>query len=290
MSDVVFRSRKAAEQVEAQYRQVLDQWPVPRSELHVPTGQGPTFVVACGPEDAPPVVLLHGSQANSAAWIPDVPLWSSRFRLFAVDMIGEPGLSAKVRPDLAGDAHAQWLDEVFGALGIQGAGVVGTSLGGWLALDYASRRPAAVQALALICPAGIGRQKNFLLAVAPLLLLGPWGKRKIREKVFGPPPRELPAEWRPMAGLMETVGEAVKPRMAQIPQLTDEQLGRLEMPVLTIVGGRDVLLDSRETRARLEQTVPHAEICFIEEGYHFLPNQSRRVMEFLEQSVRPARG
>jgi pimeloyl-ACP methyl ester carboxylesterase len=285
MNDVVFRSDKAAEQVAAQYRQVLDQWPVPKSELHVPTRQGSTFVVACGPEDAPPVVLLHGSQANSAAWIADVTLWSSKFRLFAVDMIGEAGLSARVRPDLAADAHALWLDDVFNGLGTKTAGVVGTSLGGWLALDYASRSPSAVRALALICPAGIGRQKNFLLEVAPLLLLGPWGKRKIREKVFGPTPKELPTEVRPMADLMEAVGRAIKPRVVKIPQLTDGQLRQLHMPLLTIIGGRDVLLDSRDTRARLEQAVPHAEICFVENGYHFLPNQSSRVMEFLERTL-----
>ncbi|MFN3623446.1 MAG: alpha/beta fold hydrolase [Hyphomicrobium sp.] len=289
MTDVVFRSDKAAAQFEAQYRQVLDQWPVPKSELRVPTRQGSTFVVACGPKDAPPVVLLHGSQANSAAWIPDVRLWSSKFRLFAVDMIGEAGLSARVRPPLAGDAHALWLDDVFNGLRLQTTSVVGTSLGGWLALDYASKRPSSVCALALICPAGIGRQKNFLLEVAPLLLLGPWGKRKIREKVFGPAP-DIADELRPMADLMETVGRAIKPRVVKIPQLTDEQLHQVAMPILTIIGGRDVLLDSRDTRARLEQAAPHAEMCFIEDGYHFLPNQSARVMEFLERSVQPAKG
>jgi pimeloyl-ACP methyl ester carboxylesterase len=289
MSDVVFRSDKAAEEVEAQYRRVLDQWPVPKSELHVPTRQGSTFVVACGAENAPPVVLLHGSQANSAAWMVDVTLWSSKFRLLAVDMIGEAGLSARVRPDLAGDAHALWLDDVFERLGLKTAGIVGTSLGGWVALDYASKRPSAVQALALICPAGIGRQKNFLLQVAPLLLLGAWGKRMIREKVFGPAPKELPTELRGMADLMETIGRGIKPRVVKIPQLTDEQLGHLDMPILTIIGEGDVLLDSRDTRAKLERAVPHAEIYFIEGGYHFLPNQSSRVMEFLERCAQPAK-
>lgn len=287
MTDGVFRSEDAARQVEARYRQVLDSWPVPRSELHVATRQGTTFVVACGQKDAPAVVLFHGSQANSAAWMQDIALWSSRFRLFAVDMIGEAGLSARVRPELGADTHALWLDDVFKGLGIQAAGLVGTSLGGWLALDYASRRPGMVRALALICPAGIGRQKNFLLRAAPLLLLGPWGKRKIREMVFGPLPKQLPAELRLIADLMETAGKAIRPRIVKIPRLTDENLRQLAMPILAIVGGRDVLLDSRETRTRLQHAAPHADVCFIEDGYHFLPNQSERVMEFLERTMLP---
>jgi pimeloyl-ACP methyl ester carboxylesterase len=289
MSDVVYRSAEAALAVEAQYVRVLEQWPAPRTELRVPTRLGSTFVLACGPENANPVVLLHGSMANSAAWLPDVALWSARFRLYAIDMIGEPGFSPRVRPALEGEDHALWLDDVFAGLGLNGTpvAIVGTSLGGWLALDYASRRPGAVRALALICPAGIGRQKNLLLKVLPLLLLGAWGKRRIWELVFGPAPKVLPPEMKAIAEMMESIGREAKPRVVRIPQLTDAQLGALRMPILAIAGGRDVLLDSRDTRDRLQRAAPQAEICFIEEGYHFLPDQASRVLEFLERADPP---
>lgn len=289
MNDVVYRSAEAAAAVEGQYRRVLERWPVPKTELHISTRQGSTFVVICGPESAPPVVLLHGSMANSAAFLPDVALWSTKFRLFAIDVIGEAGLSARVRPDLASDAHALWLDEVLERLGLVSGqtrvAIVGTSLGGWLALDYASRRPASVGALALMCPSGIGRQKNLLLKILPLLLLGSWGKRRIWKLVFGPAPKVLPQEMQPLAELIKSVGLAAKPRVIRIPQLTDAQLRELSMPILTIIGERDVLLDSRDTRDRLQRTVPHAEIRFIEAGYHFLPDQAPHVMDFLERST-----
>ncbi|MFC4173913.1 alpha/beta fold hydrolase [Microvirga sp. GCM10011540] len=281
MSDPVFRSDADAVEVIRQYRAVLDRWPVPRREIELPTSQGATFVLACGPETAPPVVVLHGAQANSAAWLPDIALWSSRFRLYAVDVIGEAGLSARVRPPLAGDTYAIWLDDVFTGLGLARAALIGTSLGGWLALDYAMRRPARASALALICPAGIGRQKNFLFAAAPYLLLGAWGKRKIVEKVFGPAPERLPADLEVISGLMDSIGRAIKPRAIKIPQFSDAALEALAMPLLAIIGGRDALIDSYDTRARLKRHVPHAQICFIEEGYHFLPDQSQRVFDFL---------
>jgi pimeloyl-ACP methyl ester carboxylesterase len=285
MSDPVFRSDADAVEVMRKYRAVLDHWPVPRQEIELPTSQGATFVLACGPETAPPVVLLHGAQANSAAWLPDIALWSSRFRLYAVDMIGEAGLSARVRPPLTGDTYAIWLDDVLTGLGLARAALVGTSLGGWLALDFAMRRPSRASALALICPAGIGRQKNFLLAVAPYLLLGAWGKRKILEKVFGPKPERLPADLEVISGLMNSIGRAIKPRAINIPQLSDAALEALAMPLLTIVGGRDALIDSYDTRARLKRHVPHAQICFVEEGYHFLPDQSQRLFDFLVCSL-----
>ncbi len=202
MTARVFRSEAAAEAVAGKYREVLELWPVPRTELTVPTRQGETFVVACGPEDAPPVVLLHGAQANAAGWMFDAALWSRSFRLYAVDMIGEAGLSAAVRPPLKDDSHALWLDDVLRGLGLSSAAFVGTSLGGWLALDYASRRAGAVERLALIGPAGIGRQKNFLLKAAPLLLLGRWGKRRMRQMVFGPRLADRPTTARPLVKLM----------------------------------------------------------------------------------------
>ena len=284
MSDVVFKSDEAASTVEELYRHVLEQWPVPRTELHLPTCQGSTFVIACGPEDAPPVVLLHGAQANSAVWIPDIAQWSTKFRLFAVDMIGEPGFSARVRPALNGDEHARWLDDVFSGLGLSCATLVGTSLGGWLALDYANRRPGAVQALALMCPAGIGRQKNFLLKVLPLLLFGSWGKQKIRSLVFGSMPKELPDDIQVLSTLMESAGNAVRPRVVKIPQLSDAALSSLRMPILAIVGGKDALLDSKDTKTRLQRFAPHAEVCFLSEGYHFLPDQTVRILNFLERN------
>ena len=290
MSDAVYRSREAGAAIAAQYRRVLDGWPVPRTEVMLPTCLGPTFVVTCGPADAPPVLLFHGSQANAAVWLPDIALWSTRFRLFAVDMVGEAGLSAPVRPDLAGDAHARWLDDVFRGLGLSHATLVGMSLGGWLALDYARRRPDAVRALALLCPAGIGRQKNFLLKVLPLLLLGSWGRRRTRAMVIGPVPKILPQAVQPLADLMETVGRAIRPRIVEIPRLTDAELSGLGVPILAVVGGRDVLLDSRETQERLRRHAPQAEVCFIPDGYHFLPGQTARVMDFLERNLLEAAG
>lgn len=182
--------------------------------------------------------------------------------------------------------YAIWLDDIFTGLGLARAALVGTSLGGWLALDHAMRRPSRASALALICPAGIGRQKNFLLVVAPYLLLGGWGKRKIVEKVFGPAPKHLPVDLEALSPLMEGISRAIKPRAIKIPQLSNAALEALAMPLLVIVGGRDALIDSYDTRLRLEQHVPSAEVCFIEEGYHFLPDQSQRVFDFLVRSLR----
>ena len=103
----------------------LTKWPVAHQQLRVETRHSETFIVASGKTDAPPLVLLHGTLANSTVWMADVSAWAADFRVYAVDVIGEPGLSAPVRLPLDSDAHALWLDDVFDALSISCASLVG---------------------------------------------------------------------------------------------------------------------------------------------------------------------
>jgi pimeloyl-ACP methyl ester carboxylesterase len=281
MNRSVYKTVQGEQAVRALYRQVLDSWPTPRTEHRLPTREGETFVVAWGDEALPPLVLLHGAQSNAAAWLFEAPLWASDFRCYAVDMIGEAGFSAPSRPPLGSEAHALWLDDVLAGLGLDKACFVGVSLGGWLALDYAARRPERVAKLALLCPAGIGRQKNFLLKAAPLLLLGPWGARKMREMVFGPSRGEPPPAFRPFIELMRLIGRNIRPRIVKIPRLSDAQLAALGAPMMVILAGKDVLLDSEDARRRLARLAPQAEVVYLPEARHFIPGETRRMLAFL---------
>ncbi len=277
----IFTSKAAASEIRARYRDLLTHWPVANTQLRVPTGQGETFVVACGSQDAPPLVLLHGSGSTAANWMSDAAVWSRRFRVYAVDMIGEPGLSAKSRPPLNSDAYAAWLDDVLRGLGVEKAAFVGASLGGWLALDYAARRPRRVERMALLCPAGIGRQKYFVVKAAVYALLGSWGIRKVREMVFGPPPRDLPPVARSLVELMALIQRDFRPRMVRFPLLSDADLRALTMPALVIVGGRDLTLDSRDTRRRLARTNPAVEVRVLPQAGHYIPGQTEVILDFL---------
>ena len=278
----VFKSDAGEQTVLSLYRKILREWPIPCEQALVSTREGDTFVLICGDKGLPPLVLLHGAQANSAGWMFDMPIWSQHFRVYAIDMIGEAGLSAQTRPRLEGDAHALWLGDVLqGLVRDERFCLLGVSLGGWLALDFARRYPEQIKKLVLLCPAGIGRQKLFFLKYGPLLLLGRWGLRKMREAVLGPTPAQLPDQARPLVRLMQLIGSNIRSRILKIPVLADAQLRRLSMPLLCIVGGRDVLLDSAETQARLKRLAPQAEVRFLPEARHFPRGQSQNILAFL---------
>ena len=274
----IYKSDEGRQAVQNQYRRVLERWPVACEQRFVTTREGETFVIASGDPTAPPLVLLHGSGGNSATWMRDVGTWAREHRVYAVDVIGEPGLSAQSRPPLASSAYADWLEDVWGGLGLEKASVVGISLGGWLGLDYAVRRPDRVASLTLISPSGIGRQNRWLLLKIGLLrLFGTRGLLRSLELASG----RAAALPRPMIDALLLVFRNFRPRMDRIPRFTDADLANLPMPVQVVVGSDDALLDSHETRVRVERFVRNASVTWIEGSGHILPPQTSTVSEFL---------
>lgn len=279
MSDV-WKTREGEHLVKAAYAGIRDHWPVPREELRLPTGQGETFVVACGDPAKPPLILLHGAGSNAFMWMGDVADWAQHFRVFAVDIIGEPTESASSRPPRNGPAFAVWLDEVLEGLGVARAAFVGISLGGWMAIDYAIRRPVRVERLALLCPGGVGRVKlSFLLTATMMLLAGPKGMQRTLSSAGAD---GLPA---PIADFLTLIFTHFKPRRDALPIFSDADLSGLNIPILTFLGARDTLIDSAGTRRRLAGTAPHARIVWLPEAGHFLGGLTTPIQDFLLESA-----
>jgi pimeloyl-ACP methyl ester carboxylesterase len=284
----IWKSDAGRQAVLGRYAQFLAYWPAANEQLRLPTAQGETFVIASGPEGAPAVLLLHGSMANTTSWMGDVATLARHLRVYAVDMIGEPGFSAPSRPSLASDAYAVWLDEVMAALGVGRAALVGISLGGWLALDYAARRPGRVSALALLCPGGVGATKNVLLWAAPLMLLGGWGRRQVMRRLgAGAVTAEASPAAKAFGDFMGLIQASFRPRRDPLPRFSDAALRGLDMPVLAILGAQDAMLDSFGTRRRLAANVPTADIRWLPKAGHFLVGHSPAIDSFLAKALLP---
>lgn len=281
----LYRSPAAPLAVAKQYEVLLSEWPVAHTRHHVTTCQGETFVIECGRRDGPALLLIHGGLANSTAWMGDVTTWAPHFHVYAVDVIGEPGLSAPSRPPLDSDEHARWLDDVLDALGLTEVSIVGISLGGWLALDFAVRRSDRVSSLVLIVPGGVGPQRNVLYWAVPLSLLGKWGRRKVAERVFGPLPVEVTDTMRRFSELYDLISREFRPRYVKLPIFTDDQLAGLSMPVMAVVAGRDVILASAPMKRRLEKHVRNLTMHYLPEARHFPGSQAERALEFLTCAV-----
>lgn len=272
----IYKSEAVRLLVEEKYREALKTWPVEHEKLPVPTREGDTFVVASGPVGAPPLIALHGSMSNTLRWLGSVSELARNHRVYAVDIIGEPGLSAPSRPPLDSEAYALWLSDVLRELGIERASMVAESLGGWMALDFAIRRLEQVTSLALLTPAGVGRQKMAVLFKALFWrLFGDWGQRRALSTAVG-------VELDPVsASYVLLISKNFNPRTKPLPVFSDEAFRGLKMPLLTVVGARDMMIDTTQTALRLGAAVPHARIEVLPSVGHMLPDQTKIITEFL---------
>lgn len=275
----IYKSANGRATVQAAYDKLLNQLPAAIAQHDVTTSQGPTFVLSAGSHDAPPIVFFHGSLSNAITWAGDLHRLSQNFRVYAIDMIGEAGKSAEARPPLQSDEYSKWLQELFQQLGVTQPILVGLSLGGWLALDYAKRFPANLKGLILISPGGVGRNRNVLWWILPYLLLGPWGAKHIYRKILGPLGQEL--EDTELSRFLQAIATHVKPRTELLPIISDQQLAAIPCPVLLLIGGQDLMLYPEEIRARLKQNLRHYEEVYLPEAGHYLGDQSVAIDRFL---------
>lgn len=278
-SKPVFKSDAGREAIIAVYDTMLQQWPVPHEELAIPTRCGNTFIVASGDKAARPLFLLHGSSSNSAMWIGDVAEYSKRYRVYAVDVPGEPGKSDAVRPTLKSDAYIDWLDDIFAALGIMSANLLGISLGGWLALKYSIARSERTAKLVLLCPSGVAPAKaSFLFRSIFYLSLGKWGIQRMNKILYGK--QDIPHE---AVDYTNLIINNFNPRIEQIPLFSDEELQKLTMPIMVIVGTLDVVLPSKKTAARFAQLLPETKVVSLPNTGHVILNVRENIAAFLHR-------
>ena len=115
----------------------------------------------------PLLVLVHGITNSSATWEPVLATLGRRFTVIAPDLLGH-GDSAKPRGDYSLGANASLLRDFMLALGHERATIVGHSLGGGIAMQFAYQFPDRIERLVLVSSGGLGRHVTPLLRAVAL--------------------------------------------------------------------------------------------------------------------------
>jgi pimeloyl-ACP methyl ester carboxylesterase len=115
----------------------------------------------------PALLLLHGITNSSETWQRAASLLCERFTVIAPDLLGH-GDSATPSGDYSLGAHASGARDVANALGCERVTVVGHSLGGGIAMQFAYQFPERTERLVLVSSGGLGRDVHMLLRAASL--------------------------------------------------------------------------------------------------------------------------
>jgi len=296
-STSIFKTPEGEAAYMATYEALMNLWPVPYEEIEIPTQFGVTHVVTCGPKDALPLVLLHGQFATLTMWSPNVADFSKDYRIYAIDVMGQPGKSIPDPNQPIRDAadYVTWLNAILNGLDLDRITLVGASYGGWLALTFAVTIPERVRKLVLLSPAA-----SFLPPVRQFLLRG---------MLMGLFPMHLTVDsamgWLGFKALPgDTVARSVldliylglkhflvPPATARIlPSVfSDDELRALNVPALLLIADKEVMYDPARALARAQslllnfegELVPHSSHEMCSSQYQIV---NARVLNFVNKN------
>jgi pimeloyl-ACP methyl ester carboxylesterase len=242
------------EAIAAYYERALSQIPV-RCESHIiQTDFGETHLLAAGDQYAPPLVLLHGRAVNATVWADQLVNLARDHRVYAIDVVGEGGMSADRHPFTWNVGYAAWLVEVFERLAIRRAHVVGMSFGGWLSLKLALHAPHRVRKLTLLAPAGFTwAQLGFVMrGMQAASLPHPERTRRFIE-FLSAPGRAIDEN---DCELLHMVFCYHHTNPEPPPPFRDSQLRRLNMPIQLLIGEHDRVFSPHDVLKRARSNLP----------------------------------
>jgi pimeloyl-ACP methyl ester carboxylesterase len=284
----VFRSPEGEAQFLAAYDAVLKQWPVPYEELYLPIRFGDTHIIASGPLDAAPLILLHPSGGGATIWVHNVGPPSQRCRVYAIDTISEPNksilshsISLRQRQDFA-----DWMGDLFIELQIERANMVGNSFGGFLTLNTILHLPERVNRAVLISPA------------AAFVPMPAWTWHFIPANVIGP----LIGSQRILLGAYDWIWQdfpkdecmaQLRARTAIFGRLhhwsptvfSDEELRQIRAPILLLIGDHEVIYKPEQAIRRATRLVPGLKAEIVPNANHIAEYTeaeavNQKIMEF----------
>lgn len=269
MSDasILFKSKKHEDNYMTAYNRTLSLWPVAYKSIYVDTEYGTTHVLASGPEDGEPLILLNGFGFSATMWYPNVKVLSAKFRVYAVDVIGEFNRSVVKKHFIARSDYAKWLSELMDRLGLEQADFIGHSNGGWHVLNYTMHAPHRVKRIVLLAPAAsfvpFTKQFGIRLLAANLIRTRSVIIEFCARWFVGKENREQVSEY-----LIEQFYHGIKgfgwKYKVMIPSVyRDEELTAIQAPVLLMIGDKEVIYNHERVFARARKLIPHIQTVSI---------------------------
>lgn len=274
------------------YENSLSHWPVKVDSSYVPTSFGQTHVIDCGPEEAEPLLLLHGAMCSSTMWYPNIVSFSQKYRTYAIDIIDDKNKSMLQKQLESREEYAYWLSEVMDGLGIRAAHMTGLSYGGQLIVNFAMHCPARILKCIVMSPAEsfVSFRAEFY-AHAFGLASDLNGVEKFHKWVLADR-YQLPQYFvdQFQAGVFrEDLLDSEKYRKRVWPYVwADEELKSLTTEMLLLFGEHEVMYNPHEAKERAVRLLPQVKTEILKNAGHILSIEQAalvndKILQFLSE-------
>jgi pimeloyl-ACP methyl ester carboxylesterase len=267
-------------------------WSSAPDEFDVETSFGSTHVSRFSGSGVP-LVLLHGAGATSLMWFPLLGHLVGR-SVYAIDVVGEPGLSVQRRAIGSSDDLTAWLDEVFDGISVDRAYLVGASYGGWIALNYARRTPNRVGALVLVEPV-LDRVRPWfwvhgLLVLTAFALPRSLARPALRHLHMGD---ELLDDKRVRRYGFLGLTRYRRGLPKSVTPVTDEELGEIDVATLLLLGENSEVHKSEAVARRVREANRNIKAEVVSGAGHGLPidkpdEVAARLLSFIAERSAPS--
>lgn len=269
MQNPIYRTAEAESMYLRLYQAQLDQWPVPFEQQFIRMEQGITHVLSCGNEAAPPLILLHAASTANIVWKPNIEALAAYFRVHAIDILGEVGLSVPYRKNKNSREQVEWLAAVLDELEIDSAAIAGGSAGGCLALNFAIDFPERVEKLVLLGPMGL--PPTNLLTILKILYYVLFPTDKNIQKLihwsvgYNPDVLETYEPW--FEGFFQGIDSSYATRPAKI---SNRRLAQVNCPTLLFLGQRDEVIGPPHQSEQRAHRMPGLERVILLDTAHLI--------------------
>lgn len=248
----------------AAYDEAMREMPEPERVLDVRTGYGIVRVYRyagpVGAEGREPFLLLPGTRSGAPVFAGNMPGLLAQRPVYALDLLGEPGMSVQDRPIETHADQARWLHEVLLALPEPGFHLLGLSIGGWTAANLAVHHPEKVASLILVEPVQTFAGLSVELMVRSLPASVSWFPKSWRDGFNSWTAGGAPVEDVPVARMIEAGMSTYTMKQPQPSRIEPERLRALQMPVLAIIAGDSPMHDSATAARTARENLRHGTV------------------------------
>jgi len=215
-----------------------------------------------------PLALLPGTSSGTPVWADNLKSLLAITDVYAIDLLGEPGMSIQSKPITSDADKAAWLDQTLAALPEKRFNLLGLSIGGWTAMNLAVRRPDRIATVTTLDAVFVYDGLPLEVVIRSLSATVKWLPRSWRDSFNSYTAGGKPVEHVPVADMIESGMKNYTMRQPQPHRITEEQLADLPMPVLAIIAGRSVMHDPAKARSTAERALRTRTVAFYPDASH----------------------